>query len=152
MRGAPAPLAALYEQTAYGKHAALIPGGTDAFDSELPKLKGHPVVVNVWGSWCGPCRQEFPYLQQASAKFGKRVAFVGIDAADQPGAAKTFLADNPVPYPSYEASDTDAKTTFHIVGFPATIIYDRTGAVVNMNQGGYASQAALFADIQHYAH
>jgi thiol-disulfide isomerase/thioredoxin len=152
MRGAPAPLATLYGQTEYGKLPALIPGGTTAFQGELTKLRGHPVVVNVWGSWCGPCRQEFPYFQQASARFGKRVAFVGIDAQDQLGAAKTFLAANPLPYPSYEAADTDAKAFFNIVGLPATVIYDSSGRLVHTSQGGYPSQTALFSDIKHYAH
>ena len=152
MRGAPPPLASLYRQTGYGERAALIPGGTSAFEGELAKLHGYPVVANVWGSWCLPCRQEFPYLQRASAKFGKRVAFVGVDAADQAGAARTFLADNPVPYPSYESSgETEAKTYFHVVGLPVTVIYDKTGALVHTNQGGYASQADLFADIKRYA-
>jgi cytochrome c biogenesis protein CcmG/thiol:disulfide interchange protein DsbE len=153
MRGAPAPLAALYAQTGYGKHPAVVPGGTDAFGAELAKLHGYPVVANVWGSWCGPCRQEFPYLQQASAKFAKDVAFVGVDAADDADAARTFLTDNPLPYPSYESpGETEAKTYFHVVGLPATVIYDASGALVHTNQGGYASQADLFADIKQYAH
>jgi len=152
LHGAPAPLAALYAQTGYGDHAALLPGGVNAFGAELPKLAGHPVVVNVWGSWCGPCRQEYPYLQQAAAKFGKNVAFVGVDALDQAAAAKTFLGENPIPYPSFEDPAGDAKTYFHVVGLPATMIYDSSGKLVHTNQGGYASQSALFADIKQYAH
>ncbi len=145
-------MAALYSQTDYGHRPALIAGGVDAFQSELPKLSGHPIVVNVWGSWCGPCRQEFPYLQQASANFGQKVAFVGVDVLDQTAAAKTFLDDNEVPYPSYEDPDGNAKDYFHVVGLPATVIYDSEGNPVHTNQGGYASQSALFADIQRYAH
>ena len=151
LKGAPAPMAALYEQTGYGDHPALIPGGVDAFQSQLPKLQGHPVVANIWGSWCGPCRQEFPYLQQASAKFGKNVAFVGVDALDQDAAAKTFLNEDPVPYPSYTDPDGKAKDYFHVVGLPSTAIYDSSGKLVHTNQGGYASQADLFADIKQYA-
>jgi cytochrome c biogenesis protein CcmG/thiol:disulfide interchange protein DsbE len=151
LNGAPPPLAALYEQTAYGDHAALVSGGVDAFESELPKLHGHPAVVNIWGSWCGPCRQEYPYLQQASAKFGKHVAFLGVDVLDQTAAAKTFLGEDPIPYPSYEDPDGQAKDYFHVVGLPATVIYDSSGKLVHTNQGGYASQADLFADIKQYA-
>jgi thiol-disulfide isomerase/thioredoxin len=151
LKGAPAPLAALYEQTGYGDHPALISGGVDALQSELPKLQGHPVVVNIWGSWCGPCRQEYPYLQQAAAKFGKRVAFVGVDVLDQAAAARTFLGEDPIPYPSYEDPDGKAKDYFHVVGLPATAIYDSSGRLANTNQGGYASQSDLFADIRQYA-
>jgi thiol-disulfide isomerase/thioredoxin len=107
--------------------------------------------VNIWGSWCGPCRQEYPYLQQAAAKFGKRVAFVGVDVLDQAAAAKTFLGEDPIPYPSFEDPDGKAKDYFRVVGLPATAIYDSTGKLVNTNQGGYASQSDLFADIKQYA-
>src|SRR2546423_8926826 len=71
LAGAPPPLAALYAE---GNQ--VLSGGADAFKAELGKLRGHPVIVNKWASWCGPCRTEFPVLQQASARFGKRIAFL----------------------------------------------------------------------------
>lgn len=151
LKGAPAPLAAIYNQTAYGSEQTLSPGGVDGFDAELAKLKGYPVVVNVWASWCLPCRAEFPWFQKATAKFGKHVAFLGVDANDESGPAEDFLANHQVPYPSFEASDTDAKSHFNLLGYPATIIYDSKGEIANKNVGGYASQADLFADIQQYA-
>ncbi len=94
LAGAPAPLARLY---AMGD--AIIPGGADTFESELAKLHGHPVVVNKWASWCGPCRFEFPFFQQQAAKQGKRVAFLGVDSDDDTDAAKTFLKELPLAVP-----------------------------------------------------
>lgn len=151
LHGAPAPLAALYRQTAYGGHPAVLPGGIGALQGELAKLHGLPVVINVWGSWCAPCRQEFPYLQRASARFGKRVAFLGVDTQDQTGAASTFLKEDPLPYPSYSDPAAEVKSTYHLVGLPATVIYDSAGKVVQTHQGPYTSAAALYADVQHYA-
>lgn len=151
LRGAPAPLAALYTQTSYGKTPTVLPGGLDALNAELAKLRGHPVVVNVWASWCNPCRQEFPNLQQASAKYGKQVAFLGDDAMDQIGAAKTFLGEHPLPYPSYDDPNEDAKSTYHLVGYPSTIFYDSAGKLTYTHQGPYTSAASLEADIKHYA-
>ena len=59
------------------------------------------MVANLWASWCGPCRAEFPTLQKLSARYGKKVAFLGVNTEDDDAAAKTFLAEAPLPYPSY---------------------------------------------------
>src|SRR6476659_4596438 len=64
LAGAPKPLASLYDQA-----NQLLPGGTSAFEQRLADLRGHPVVVNKWASWCGPCRVEFPWFQDLSARF-----------------------------------------------------------------------------------
>ena len=96
LAGASPPLASLYRQA-----NRLLPGGVDAFDARLSGLRGHPVVVNKWASWCGPCHEEFPWFQDLSARLGKRVAFLGVDSNDSSAAARTFLREFPVPYPSY---------------------------------------------------
>ena len=75
-------------------------------------MKGYPVVVNQWASWCGPCRAEFPWFQNASAKYGKKVAFLGVDSQDSDDAAKTFLGEYPVPYPSYTDPDKEIAEGF----------------------------------------
>ena len=75
--GAPSRWRELYDQA-----DQLLPGGADAFQQRLAELRGHPVVVNKWASWCGPCREEFPWFQRLSARLGKRIAFLGVDAKD----------------------------------------------------------------------
>src|SRR5689334_6575061 len=57
LKSAPAPLASIYKQTDYGKTPVILDSGLDGLDQELARLKGHPVVVNAWGSWCGPCQE-----------------------------------------------------------------------------------------------
>lgn len=147
LAGSPKPLAALHRQS-----NQLVSGGTDAFEKRLAGLKGYPVVVNKWASWCGPCRAEFPFLQNAAAKFGKKVAFVGVNSQDSNDAAKTFLGEYPVPYPSYTDSDQQiAELLKATLGFPSTAFYDRNGNQVYLRQGGYPTEADLFADIRRYA-
>ena len=58
----------------------------------LAGLRGTPSVVNLWGSWCGPCQKETPYLARAHARLGKAVRFLGVDTADDPDSALDFAA------------------------------------------------------------
>jgi cytochrome c biogenesis protein CcmG/thiol:disulfide interchange protein DsbE len=144
---APPPLAALYDQ---GNE--LLPGGVDAFEAQLEKLRGHPVVVNKWASWCGPCRFEFPFFQELAAERGKKVAFLGINSEDSEEAAHTFLAELPLPYPSF--SDPDSKIARSLDAdreFPATVFIDSRGEQAFVKRGGYASKDDLAADIDRYA-
>lgn len=147
LAGAPAPLAALYRQ---GNE--LLPGGVDAYEERIAALRGYPAVVNVWASWCGPCRFEFPHFQQAAANYGKRVAFLGIDSEDSDDAASSFLAEEPVPYPSYTDPDKDVADSIGAsLGLPDTAFYDREGELVYLKQGPYDDYAELKADIERYA-
>lgn len=147
LAGSPAPLAALHRQG-----DRLLPGGQAAYEARLATLRGYPAVVNVWASWCGPCRLEFPLFQHAAAAYGKRVAFLGIDSDDPDAAAvHTFLGEAPVPYPSYtDPSKGVAESVGAKVGFPDTAFYDRGGKLVYLRQGPYHDAAELHADIERY--
>jgi thiol-disulfide isomerase/thioredoxin len=146
LAGSPPPLAALHSQA-----DKLLPGGTDAFEERIAALKGYPVVANVWASWCGPCRFEFPVLQKLSARYGKQVAFVGVDSQDSDDSATTFLEEAPVPYPSYTDPDKKLANSLGATGYPDTAFYDRAGKLVYLKQGPYAHDSELEADVRHYA-
>src|SRR4029077_20303305 len=73
--GPPPPLAALHAQA-----SEVLPGGLPALRARLATLRGHPIVINKWASWCQPCRAEFGAFQRASVAQGRRVAFLGIDS------------------------------------------------------------------------
>jgi cytochrome c biogenesis protein CcmG/thiol:disulfide interchange protein DsbE len=143
---APPKLAKLYDEG-----DALIPGGIDALHAQLDGVRGFPAVVNVWASWCGPCRFEFPFFQEAAAKYGDRVAFIGLDSEDSDAAARTFLDELPLPYPSVTDPDADARNEFDLRGYPATAFYDSKGERVYVRPGPYSSADELVADIEKYA-
>jgi cytochrome c biogenesis protein CcmG, thiol:disulfide interchange protein DsbE len=146
LAGSPAPLAALHKQA-----DELLPGGTEAFEQRIADLKGYPVVANVWASWCGPCRFEFPTLQKLSARYGKRVAFLGVNSDDSDAAAKTFLREAPLSYPSYTDPHKEIFDSLGALGFPDTAFYDRKGELVYLKQGVYSDASDLEADVRHYA-
>jgi cytochrome c biogenesis protein CcmG/thiol:disulfide interchange protein DsbE len=147
LAGSPAPLAALHSQA-----DKLLPGGTDAYEKRIAALKGYPIVANVWASWCGPCRFEFPVLQKLSAKYGKRVAFLGVNSQDSDDAASTFLGEAPVPYPSYTDPDKKIADSLNAtLGLPDTAFYDKTGELVYLKQGPYAHGSELEEDVKRYA-
>jgi len=147
LAGSPAPLAALHAQS-----NELLPGGADAFEKRIGELKGYPIVVNFWASWCGPCRFEFPTLQKLSAQYGKRVAFLGVNSQDDPDAAATFLGEEPVPYPSYiDPGKGLIESLGGLGGLPDTAFYDRAGKLVELKQGPYTEDSELEADVRRFA-
>jgi cytochrome c biogenesis protein CcmG/thiol:disulfide interchange protein DsbE len=147
LAGAPRPLAELHAQA-----GQLLPGGPNAYKARIASLKGYPIVVNKWGAWCGPCRAEFPDFQKASVKYGRRVAFLGVDGNDNRGDALRFLKQYPIPYPSYEDPDNRIAQVFNgVIAFPTTVFYDRGGRLSYLHNGQYLTGAKLEQDIQRYA-
>lgn len=146
LRGAPPQLAVLHDQA-----SELLPGGNAAFERRLRALRGRPVVVNAWGSWCGPCKEEFPVFQRMAVRYGKDVAFIGLDVNDPADDARAWLDDHWVSYPSF--LDPDEKISRGIgatVGLPTTVFFDRDGERAYIKPGPYRDDKALESDLQRY--
>jgi thiol-disulfide isomerase/thioredoxin len=101
-------------------------------DFNLATLRGKPVVLNVWGSWCAPCRSEAAALQAASTALNGQASFLGIDTRDDNGQAQAFERKFGVTYPS--VVDTGALLlNFHGAvspqSIPTTLVLDQQGRV-----------------------
>jgi thiol-disulfide isomerase/thioredoxin len=104
--------------------------------STAADAKGKVVVVNVWGSWCGPCVDETPHLQQVWSSLsaaGKPVQFVGIDIKESPANAAAFLKANGITYPSLSDSASGGQPMLALQGrasaTPTTLVLDRQGRI-----------------------
>ena len=147
LAGSPAALAAVHRQ------ADQVLAGSQALNARVRALRGYPIVVNVWASWCGPCQGEFGLLASAAARYGRQVAFLGADVNDSSGDAEAFLRQHSVTYPSYAMPETGVQSLLPqgVLGLPTTFFINRAGRVVFVHTGQYASQGTLDQDIQTHA-
>jgi thiol-disulfide isomerase/thioredoxin len=118
----------------------------------LASLRGHPLVVNFWASWCWPCTQEMPLLVKAwHAYAGRGVVVLGVDVDDTPAAARRFLADHDVDYPVVTSSSDRVPRAYGVVGLPTTVFVDVSGAVRARQLGGFSGAAGERALMQRLA-
>ena len=100
----------------------------DTFDRLLGQLEGTPVVVNFWGSWCPPCREEMPRLAAAHHEFGDRVQFLGVDILDSRGEAEAFMEEFGMTFPSVFDAPDAIKTSLGLFGQPVTVFFRADGS------------------------
>jgi cytochrome c biogenesis protein CcmG/thiol:disulfide interchange protein DsbE len=97
------------------------------FRDLLCQLRGKPVVVNVWASWCGPCIFEAPDLAAAAKDYAGQVQFVGVDVLDQRGPGRAFIEKYGWTYPSVFDPNAAIRDSFGLIGAPHTIFFDAQG-------------------------
>ena len=96
----------------------------------LSAQRGKPVLVNFWASWCPPCRQEVPVLQQGWLRYQQQVAFIGVDVWDTDNDAKQFLHTYGATYPNGPDPAGHIAIDYGLTGVPESFFIDRNGQVV----------------------
>ncbi len=124
-------------------------GGTGV---RLSGLTGTPTVINLWASWCGPCREELPLLAKADKEYGDSLRIIGIDFDDAaPDDAIELARASGVTYPQLVDRDTKTKGAFAaIAGLPWTIFVDAQGRMVATERTPFRSYADLTAAIRRH--
>ena len=99
---------------------------------DLSKLRGKPVVLNFWASWCGPCKSEAPLLERTWKAYRKRgVVFVGVDSGDRDGDALRFMRAHGITYPVVrDPNGSIAANSYNVLDLPMTFFIDRRGRLV----------------------
>ena len=99
-------------------------------EGSLADYKGKVVVLNMWASWCEPCREELPLLQTTHEQIASKGGLVlGIDTQDASDAAKQFLAESKATFPSLRDKDKSYGREFGVTGYPETFLIDRQGRI-----------------------
>ena len=109
---------------------------------KLSNLRGTPVVLNFWATWCPPCRSEMPELQAASQRLAGQVAIVGVDQVETPAQVQTFASQSGITYPIPLDQGADASRLYRVRSLPTTFFIDRAGIIRQM-QIGPVTEATL---------
>jgi cytochrome c biogenesis protein CcmG/thiol:disulfide interchange protein DsbE len=114
----------------------------------LADLKGKPVVLNFWASWCAPCKEEMPTLQAGYDKYrASGVVFVGLAFNDTKENGQPFLEKYKITYLAGPDSDGKTSIAYGVTGVPETVFIGRNGRVVSKTPGGVSAEQ-LDAGIQ----
>jgi cytochrome c biogenesis protein CcmG/thiol:disulfide interchange protein DsbE len=97
----------------------------------LGALRGKPVVINFWASWCDPCREEAPGMERLAMTLQGRVTLVGVDWDDTLDGGRQFIAKYHWTFPVLRDADGVAGEGYGVRGLPATFIVDQGGRIVN---------------------
>ena len=142
------------EFVAQGDPLALPLGGQfprlslEGFEGIVVGQRGRPVVVNVWASWCAPCRTEMPLLQEAAASYAGQAVILGVASNDDPAGAERFLKDLGVTYPNVFDASGEIRAGLGLTAYPTTYVFSANGRLRSRVAGGLSEQrlAALIED------
>jgi thiol-disulfide isomerase/thioredoxin len=103
---------------------------------DLAKYKGQVVMINFWASWCGPCRQEMPLLEDIYKKYNKLgFTLIGVNVEPDSKAADDWLKQTPVSFPVGYDKDSKVSRLYDVSGMPSTVIIDRKGNLRFLHHG-----------------
>jgi cytochrome c biogenesis protein CcmG, thiol:disulfide interchange protein DsbE len=101
----------------------------------LEELRGYPVVINFWASWCGPCRDEAPRFEASARAHRGRIVFLGVDAQDLTSDARAFAKKYGINYVSVRDGPGSILGRYGLTGFPETYFVNGAGRIVAHNAG-----------------
>ncbi len=116
----------------------------------LAGLRGRPVVLNLWASWCEPCRDELPLFADLAGAAGSSLRVLGVAVQDDPGAALSLLTDSDVHYASVRDDEAATKAPLRWTGLPMTVFVDADGVITHTQRGIISSEEQLRGLVQEH--
>ena len=124
----------------------------DQITIKLSELRGTPVVINFWASWCTTCKDEQPLLESAWRHYKDKVMFLGLSHLDQDKNARAWLQCYNVTYPNALDKGGKVYNVYHVQGVPETFFIDANGDVQDYFVGAFPSASVLDEYIQNLLH
>jgi len=110
----------------------------------LSEYRGDVVMINFWATWCGPCRQEMPLLEEIYQRYNKLgFTLLGVNVEEHSNDADRFLAETPVSFPILFDPSNEVSKQYGVSAMPSTVIVDREGNVRFLHHGyqpGYENE------------
>jgi peroxiredoxin len=114
----------------------------------LSQLRGQVVMINFWATWCGPCRQEMPLLEQLHAKYEPLgFTLIGVNVEPDSALAQDFLKRVPVSFPILFDRENRVSEQFGVEAMPSTVLIDREGRVRHVHRGYKPGDESTYADL-----
>jgi thiol-disulfide isomerase/thioredoxin len=113
----------------------------------LADLKGKPVLLDFWASWCGPCKQSMPVVEKIAKDYKDQLTVLGVNAAEEREVAAEFLKRNPMSYPSALSTDSTVLKDYKVDALPTFVLIGADGKIAAY-QSGYGGEEMLRAMLQ----
>lgn len=122
----------------------------DQFEGVLVGVRGRPVIVNIWASWCAPCRTETPLLERTWKAHSNEVLIIGVASKDVPSSSRSFMDEFDVSFPNVFDGSGEIRSRLGLRGFPTTYVFGADGTLRTTIVGGLTEQrlAAVLEDLR----
>ena len=118
-----------------------LPSFSDANNYQLNQFKGKPVILNFWASWCAPCRQEMPFLENVWKTQKKNdLVLLGINVMDDKGEAEETLKEFGISYLNLYDPKGDMQEKYNLLALPVTYFIDKEGNITKINYGPFLGE------------
>jgi peroxiredoxin len=121
---------------------------TDGSPMELASLRGRPVLLNFWATWCGPCRTEMPEFQRIHERLGDRLVVLSVNQRESPGQVEDFYKELGLTFPAVLDRRAKVAEAYRLFGLPGTYLIDARGVIQSVKFGPFADEADLLKTLE----